>query len=130
MNEWVGLVITIAIFIYLMLKNRPAQEQSEQEDKLKGFLKSVGEDMAAKKKPSPPPLLPPKPFKSILPPKKLLAVEKQQSIVSSYFEKGVQYDVIGKATPSRVHRILQNLKSKGDMVILQEIIGPPKCKRR
>lgn len=125
MSEWIGLIVSVVIFLYLMLRK---MAPSKDEDRLEDFLESLEQDMAAKKKPAPPA---PKPVKAkvFVPPPKPPEVEKQ-GIVSSYFEKGVQYDVIGKATPSRAHRLLENLKDRRDMVILHEIIGPPKCKRR
>lgn len=131
MNEWIGFIVSIAIFLYLMLKNRPAQDDPEQEDKLKDFLESLNGDMKAKKKGVlPPPILPQKPIHAKYSPPVVRNQTPSQSIVSTYFEKGVEYDVIGKDVPSRAHRLLQTLKDKRDMVILHEIIGPPKCRRR
>lgn len=125
MSDWIGFFVSIAILLYLLLRNKPAKEP--QTDTLKEFLKGLNEDMAAKKKPAPPP---PKVVKQkvFLPPK--APEHAKQGIVSTYFEKGAHYEVIGKEEPSRAHKMLQTLQDKRDMVILREIIGPPKCKRR
>lgn len=51
------------------------------------------------------------------------------NVVSSHYDdlaKSTPYVVEGKARSSRIHRILSQLKSKKDMVIFKEIIGPPK----
>jgi hypothetical protein len=132
-SEWIGLFITMIVLFYLMSGKKSPPAQETQEDKLKEFLESLDEDMSSKKKPVPPPVpLPlfPKAVKTkVVLPKKAPEVNAP-SIVSAYFEKSVQYEVMGKAAPSRAHRLLHTLKQKGDMVILHEIIGPPKCKRR
>lgn len=120
MNEWIGFFVSIAILLYLLLRTKPAKEPQEQEDAIQEYLKGSF--------PAQPPPKPIKQPKIVLPPKH--PEERKQAIVSSYFEKEVHYDVIGKKEPSRGQKMVQTLKDKRDMVILHEIIGPPKCKRR
>lgn len=120
-SEWIGFIISIGAFIFLMLKGRPKEEH---ENTLNDFLNSLKEDMSAKKRPAPAPSAPKViKKKAFVPPPKPL-------IVSPHPKKKVEYRVIGKDRPSRAGRLLEALKNKRDMVILHEIIGPPKCKRR
>lgn len=109
MNEFVGLIFTFLIFIYLMLKKKEPEKMVQEED----FLVSLSKE---KKPPLP------------LPPRVSYKPPEVKPKLNPYFEKESHYEVIGKATPSRAHRLIKNLKRKGDMVILKEIIGPPKCR--
>lgn len=43
--------------------------------------------------------------------------------------KGAAYDVIGKRTPARINQLLEKVPSKKEMILLQEIISPPKALR-
>lgn len=112
-EELIGFLISIAAFLFLMFRGVFKERQRVLEEETEEELI-----------PEPPPVKKVK-KKHSLPPPRL----PERSIVSSHYEelaKSTPYEVVGKAGSSRVHRILSTLKSKKDMVVLKEIIGPPK----
>ncbi len=52
--------------------------------------------------------------------------EKPKRIVSKFYDDLPAYAVTRKEKSSRAYHLLSALKSKKDMVILKEIMGPPK----
>ena len=150
--EFIGFVFSFALFIFLMFlratgglrrKTQPQDRLGEksQEEKLKDFLKALEGDMGevipapppvkkqAVRKPPPPPKVPVPQFKP------LESIEKRFSgntMVSSHYidlAKATPYEVAIQTKPSRAHALLSQLKSKKDMVILNEIIGKPRAFR-
>lgn len=106
-EEFIGLIISLGAFLYLMFRGafKAHQDQEEEYEEEEIVL--------------PPPVskvTPPSPkkkFKAPLP--KIHTLDEAPA-----------YEVFGKASASRSHRILSQLKSKKQMIILKEIIGPPK----
>lgn len=105
-QDLISLLISIAAFIYLVIH---------------GVFKSSNEE-AEEIVIVPPPIVPP------MKKKRVQAVQKKegQALISPRFEESISYDVIGKAKSSKGHQLLSRLQSKKEMVILKEIIGPPK----
>ena len=130
-EDLIGFIISVAAFIFLMIRSAMKKNQIDEEEE---------EELQT---PPPPPMkltLPPAiakklKYKSPAPDKKSDYAKMNTSIVerysgsnvvSSHYANMAAYEVTGKTRPSRAHNLISSLKSKKNMVILKEIIGPPK----
>lgn len=122
-EDLIGFIISIAAFVFLIIRSALKKNQTTDEE----------EEEAT----PPPPYIPPIP--GVLQKKRTKLVKESKrflddpysgsSVVSSHYtniKESAPYEVIGKDLPSRAHQIVAQLKSKKDIVILHEIIGPPK----
>jgi hypothetical protein len=57
------------------------------------------------------------------------SIEKRKFKTSYDAHQSESYEVVGKREESRASKLLSGLRSKKEMIILQEIIGPPKALR-
>lgn len=103
-EDWIGFLITFGVFVYMVIRGA-FHNQAQQE--------GIEEQL-----PLPPPSPPPPMIK--------IKKKKAPSIVSQHFEEIAPYEVLGKSAPSKASRLLHSLKSKKEMVILKEIMDPPK----
>lgn len=111
-DELIGLLITVGAFIFMVIR---------------GALKEKDAEEVEEEAPRPPPIKIRKKKHQESP--SIYKEPKKPSMVSQHYldlAKSTPYEVAGKSTPSAAHRLLGNLKSKKDMVILREIMGPPK----
>lgn len=104
-EDLIGLLISVIAFIFLAVRSVfrpvvPQEEEDEQEERLVV------------------PPLPPIPQKKM----KVKKIIKKEMAASDY-------EVTGRNQPSAASHIISRLKSKKEMVILHEIIGPPKGRR-
>jgi hypothetical protein len=127
-EDLIGFIISIAAFIFLMIRSAMKKNQSTDEEE---------EELQA---PLPPPIKLPiivkKPkYKAPLIKEKsdyakmntsIVDRYSGSSVVSSHYANMAAYEVTGKSHPSRAHNLISSLKSKKNMVILKEIIGTPK----
>lgn len=100
-EDLIGLLISVIAFIFLAVRSvfrQPASATYEEEEQ---------EEIL-------PPPLPPIPHKKV----KVKKAIKETTAPA--------YEVTGRNEPSEASRLLSRLKSKKEMVILHEIIGPPK----
>lgn len=157
--ELIGFLISFFAFVFLMFRRamrkgtEEADEDTEQEKKLKDFLKSLNieveeeEEELVQKPVRPPPLpRPPKPlphkgFETYSFDSKLTSYKQQSAIETrklqtqlqaSMDEKSPQYKaavndyhMIQKEKPSRVKKIILGLRSPKDIIILNEILKRP-----
>lgn len=103
-SDIIGFLISFAVFIYLMFRTAVKKEDLEEEEE--ESLPSL--PVVKKKRP---------------------ALKKETPLVSPHFDrlaKSDPYKVEKINKPSRAHLLIAGLKSKKDMVILNEIIGLPK----
>lgn len=151
MNEFIGFLISLIAFVYLMwkwrseerAKNKNPEEydrkKKQQEENLRLFLKSLDIEM---EKPVPPP--PPKKKKPAAP--KVAPKEIPKEIpYESHFEKyefksalderykevthlqaAPKYEVHQRRSNSRVEKMIKALPSLKQMIIMQTVIGKPK----
>jgi hypothetical protein len=135
-------------------ESEPEENSDDQAQKLKDFLRSLEDDMKEAPKPKPS-VLPPVPKKKVASPvqKPFSSVEKREfkstienrkletavfkeyesyedtyqvQKVSSHIGNAPAYEVSGKEGISRADRLLSQLQSKKQMVLLHEIFGKPK----
>lgn len=100
-SDFIGFLVSLAVFLFLMFRHAFKEKHEPEEE--------IEEELFF---PPPPPI-----------------PNSRKAIISSHFDdlsKSTTYIVEGKERSSRSHRILSELKSKKDMVIFKEIIGPPK----
>lgn len=141
-NDFLGFIISLGIFLFLMFR-QAFKEKRKSEEEVEDYDNEEEELILPLRK------------KEVLLPlpviRKKLSFEKEaynaathhyaeiakdtkerysgNTVVSSHYDelaKSTPYLVEGKTRSSRIHRILSQLKSKKDMVIFKEIIGPPK----
>lgn len=128
-EDLIGFIISVAAFIFLMIRSALKKNQSIEEEESEEFQAP----------PTPPvklPIIVKKPkYKAPLIKEtsdyakmNTSIVERYSgsSVVSSHYANMAAYEVTGKSRPSRAHNLISSLKSKKNMVILKEIIGPPK----
>ncbi len=119
MNDLIGLLLSVGVFIFLMIRSALKKNQPEDEDEEVEIPPPPPRPV--KKQKFHPPQAPQKPKKQTIEER-----YSENSIVSGRFAHAEAYEVIGKEHPSRARQLIRQLKSKKDMVILNEIIGPPK----
>jgi hypothetical protein len=129
--EFVGLVISLAAMIFLILKHffsiaqqrrnpeEYARMEKQRQDNLRRLLKAKGidlgleEEMAPKKKP-----LPPKAVQKSSPP------SPKQPVVD-FIKPAESYEVIRTEKKSSGSLLLGSLKSPRDMFVIREILDKP-----
>lgn len=112
-EDLIGLIISVIVFAFLMIRSAMKKNPEMEEQPA----------------PPPPKLVKPQKLKPAPAIKKNQTIEERYSgstVVSRRYAIAEAYEVIGKDRPSRAHHLISSLKSKKDMVILKEIIGPPK----
>lgn len=124
--DFIGLV---GMLLLLLLASRrkkqegPLEEDLDDDDqaqRLKDFLRDINQDVAESRLSKPA-----SPFKKAAPVPPKLPVQKVEPRREPSPPEP-EYNVIVSKKISRGSRLLHRLKSPKEMIILQEIIGPPK----
>lgn len=130
-SQWVGFIISVLALLYLIFRGgrsavyqqkhpeEYAKMQFEEERRLKELLHNLDIDIEEEEEPvprylPPPPIRPPQrkqefARRSVKAPKPVVLLHETQGHVT------------------RVHKLLKRTQSPQDMILLREIIGPPKC---
>ncbi len=144
-SDFIGFTITILAIGFLayryirearLRRKHPEiyqQEVEKKERELQEFLSSLdidGEKKEEKRPEAPKPIPPPaKAYRQEDKPRKIGVLEQNYKFVTADLSKqGESYEVTGKDQPSRIYALLKRLPSKKEMVLMQEIMGPPKGK--
>lgn len=136
--DFIGFIFSFLLFIYLSLKKARGKTQAQidqEEGELKEYLRSVGieemdeeeiEERAIKSLPPSPPVKPPKPPKPAKVRHPSTQFEQFESFKAATGDAPVYETEIRKSN-TRVDLIINNTRSLKDMVILKEVLGPPKA---
>lgn len=132
--DLIGFIFSLLLFLYLSLRRVKGKTQAQidqEEEEYKEFLKTIGvEPEEEELKPLPQKIE--KPVKAKKPPKPpktqppATTVARFESFVPAQGDAPV-YETQIKESSSKVDKIINNTRSLKDMVILKEVLGPPKA---